>query len=90
MVEGIASAAECDHAVGACVLGLDPHRIDTEDAAAAAHNGEQTLVASPPSCLRAELGEGAARLVALLVGRVTEALRLHWREERPMPTYAKP
>ena len=41
VVDDLASAAECRHAVGACVLGLDPHRCDSDDAAAAAaDNGE--------------------------------------------------
>jgi len=64
-VDGVASVAACRHAIGACVLGIDPIRIDdphnASDPRAAAYNGEHTLLASPPRALRATLGEGAHR-----------------------------
>ena len=85
-VDCVASVAECRHAIGACVLGIDPIRIDdphnASDPRAAAYNGEHTLLASPPRALRATLGEGARRLVELLLWRVREALNVNFGEAR--------
>ena len=80
VVDDLASASECRHAIGASMFGMDglsdPESVD--------YNGELTLVASPPEQLRPFLGEGGVRLVRLFLARIRDAVRTHFDEDRPL------
>lgn len=84
VLDGLASESECLHAVGTAVLGMDPHRPDSDDVPST-FNGELSLVVSPPErTVRTSVGEGACRLVSLLLWRVQQALRTALEEDKPL------
>ena len=83
--EGIASIAECQHAIGAAVLAMDPYRVDDDEDAD--YNGERTLVVSPPSTLKPLAGEGGARLISLFLWRITVALRDAFDKQDALPSH---
>ena len=80
VVDDLASASECRHAIGASMLGMD----GLDEPESSAYNGERTLVASPPELLKPFLGEGGARLVRRLLARIRDAVRVHFEEGRPL------
>ena len=80
VVDGLASASECQHAIGASLLGMD----GLSDPDSPTFNGELTLVASPPERLQPFLGEGGVRIVRLLLWRIVGALRSALGEQREL------
>uniref|UniRef100_A0A7S2HJ38 Fe2OG dioxygenase domain-containing protein n=1 Tax=Haptolina brevifila TaxID=156173 RepID=A0A7S2HJ38_9EUKA len=80
VLEGIASVAECQHVIGATLLGTD----GLVDAESPNYNGELTLVCSPPSMLRPVLGEGVSRMIGLLLGRILREVQRVFEEARPL------
>ena len=80
LFDGVASTTECQHAIGATLLGTD----GLVDVDSAEYNGELSLVCSPPETVRSFLGEGAVRLVSLLLDRIQTALRGAFGESRQL------
>lgn len=76
VLDELGSARECALAIGVARVGMG--------ADCCGIGGETVLIASPPSILRASLGEVAARLIMLLTWRLQLRVSMEFGEARPL------